>query len=171
MDPEDKMPGVDDNAPMTLAEACRVIFRDLVTPSTLRAEARRGRLIIERIGRRDFVTRAALKDMRELCRTPRTKLVSIDQAKPNSDQAKRSVEVALASAAALRQRSRPAELSKSATHRGRLKSDIPAVVNPLAKTKGRKPKASRAKHITDLAGSISPELEQGLPPTRDKPRD
>jgi hypothetical protein len=38
------------------------------TVSTLRTEARKGRLAIERIGGRDYVTRAAIEEMRKLCR-------------------------------------------------------------------------------------------------------
>lgn len=47
---------ISDDEPMTLAEACETIFRGHIKPATLRAEAARGRLVIERIGRRDFVT-------------------------------------------------------------------------------------------------------------------
>lgn len=57
-----------DETPLTLDEACRDIFRNTIRPSTLRAEAARGNLTIERIGRRDFVTRAAIAEMREKCR-------------------------------------------------------------------------------------------------------
>ena len=57
----------DDDQPMTLAEACKVIFKDAIGPSTLMAEARRGKLVMERIGRRWFVTRAAIREMRQKC--------------------------------------------------------------------------------------------------------
>jgi hypothetical protein len=57
-----------DDEPLTLDEACRDIFRNTIRPATLRAEAARGNLVIERIGRRDFVTRAAIAEMREKCR-------------------------------------------------------------------------------------------------------
>ncbi|WP_143154435.1 hypothetical protein [Devosia limi] len=56
-----------DDDPLTLRDACDLIFRGAISPATLRAEARRGRLVIERIGRRDFVTRAGIKAMRKLC--------------------------------------------------------------------------------------------------------
>ena len=56
-----------DDEPLTLAEACQLIFRKTISPATLRAEADRGRLVIERIGRRDFVTRRAIREMRQLC--------------------------------------------------------------------------------------------------------
>ena len=57
----------DEDEPLTLVEACKLIFRNSISPSTLRTEASRGRLTIERIGRRDFVTRRAIKEMRRLC--------------------------------------------------------------------------------------------------------
>lgn len=59
---------IDDDTPMTLEEACREIFRGAIKPATLLAEARRGKLVMERIGRRNFVTRAGIKSMREACR-------------------------------------------------------------------------------------------------------
>lgn len=57
-----------DDVPITLAEACTVVFRGKITPATLRAEACRGNLVIERIGRRDFVTLRGIREMREKCR-------------------------------------------------------------------------------------------------------
>ena len=54
----------DDDQPMTLTEAC---FKYAIGPSTLMAEARRGKLVMERIGRRWFVTRAAIREMRQKC--------------------------------------------------------------------------------------------------------
>lgn len=66
-DPTPPFP-IEDDTPLTLAEACRIFFRDTITPATLRVEARRGNLAIERIGRRDFVTKAGIKAMREACR-------------------------------------------------------------------------------------------------------
>lgn len=56
-----------EDEPLTLAEACQLIFRNAISPATLRAEAGRGRLVIERIGRRDFVTRRAIREMRKKC--------------------------------------------------------------------------------------------------------
>ena len=56
-----------DDEPLTLKEACDLIFRNAISPATLRAEADRGRLVIERIGRRDFVTRRAIREMRKKC--------------------------------------------------------------------------------------------------------
>lgn len=56
-----------DDEPLTLDEACTLIFKDRIKAGTLRVEATRGNLRIERIGRRDFVTRAAIREMREKC--------------------------------------------------------------------------------------------------------
>lgn len=58
---------LDDNEPIGLDEACRVLFKNRIRPDTLRREAARGRLTIERIGRKDFVTPAAIREMRKKC--------------------------------------------------------------------------------------------------------
>ena len=58
----------DSDEPLTLEEACRLVFRDNITPATLRAEHARGNLVLEKIGRRQFVTRAAINEMRIRCR-------------------------------------------------------------------------------------------------------
>jgi hypothetical protein len=52
-----------DDEPITLADACELYPRAKLTVSTLRAEAVRGRLVIFRLGRRDYTT---LRDMQEL---------------------------------------------------------------------------------------------------------
>lgn len=57
-----------DDAPITLAEACELVFRGTMTPATLRAEAARGRLVIFKIGKRHYTTRAHVREMIELCR-------------------------------------------------------------------------------------------------------
>lgn len=56
---------LDPDKPITLEEACKIEFRDTITPHSLRAEASRGRLRIFKVGRRQFTT---LRDVRELCR-------------------------------------------------------------------------------------------------------
>ena len=53
--------------PVPLADACRMFPRIRLTPSTLRAEAARGRIDIFRIGRRDYVTLASIQDMVSKC--------------------------------------------------------------------------------------------------------
>jgi hypothetical protein len=57
----------DDDEPMTLDAACKAVFNNAIGPDTLRAEADRGRLVLEKIGRRYFVTRAAIREMRRKC--------------------------------------------------------------------------------------------------------
>jgi len=56
-----------DDRPITLAEAC-ALFGGTFTPSTLRAAAARGRLEIFRIGRRDYTTLHAMREMVAKCR-------------------------------------------------------------------------------------------------------
>lgn len=58
----------DDDAPMTLKRACELEFDGAFKPATLMAEHKRGRLVLEKIGRTYFVTRNAIRDMRSKCR-------------------------------------------------------------------------------------------------------
>ena len=73
MEAEERTPAIDDDAPMTLAQACTEIFHAMIKPSTLRIEAAKCRLVIERIVRRDCVTRAGVMEMRRLCQVPQQK--------------------------------------------------------------------------------------------------
>jgi hypothetical protein len=63
--PETRPQSEDD--PITLADACRLFPSSRLTVSTLRAEAARGRLDIFRLGRRDYVTLAAMREMFRKC--------------------------------------------------------------------------------------------------------
>jgi hypothetical protein len=57
------------NTPFRLADAVKQAFpHGGMTMSGLRREAARGRLVLERIAGKDFVTLAAIGAMRELCR-------------------------------------------------------------------------------------------------------
>jgi hypothetical protein len=59
----------DPNTSLRLADAVKLAFPlGGLTVSGLRREAARGRLVIERIAGKDFVTLAAVEAMRELCR-------------------------------------------------------------------------------------------------------
>lgn len=58
------------NELMTLKEACELVFRGNLSPSSLRTEAAKGRLVLTQIARKDFVTRQALNDMIEACKVP-----------------------------------------------------------------------------------------------------
>ena len=58
---------VDDDEPVTLREACQLFFKGRLTPSALRREAGRGNLNIIQIARKDFVTRRAIEEMKQLC--------------------------------------------------------------------------------------------------------
>ena len=60
---------VDNDAPVRLARAVEIAFpHGGMTVSGLRKEAAKGRLIIERIAGKDFVTLAAISAMRAECR-------------------------------------------------------------------------------------------------------
>lgn len=56
-----------DDQPLTLQEACDVFFRGANTPDTLRAEHRRGNLAIRRVGRQDWTTAGAIREMLRIC--------------------------------------------------------------------------------------------------------
>lgn len=110
-----------DDEPMTLAEACCIVFRGAIKPATLRAEAARGNLVIERIGRRDFVTRAAIREMRERCRVQQREPASgttRSQVSGTSETAQQSAALvaALQSARALRKGSK-STLAKNISRR------------------------------------------------------
>ena len=67
-------PVFDRTAPMRLAHAVEIAFpHGGMTVSGLRKEATKGRLVIERIARKDFVTLTAIDDMRAACRNPAPK--------------------------------------------------------------------------------------------------
>jgi hypothetical protein len=59
---------IEDDDPITLAEASEVVLKGAISEATLRAEIRRGNLIVERIGKNLFTTPAYIKRMREKCR-------------------------------------------------------------------------------------------------------
>ena len=55
--------------PLRLAVAAKVAFPDgSMTASGLRREAKRGRLVVERIAGKDYTTLDAIQEMRRLCR-------------------------------------------------------------------------------------------------------
>jgi hypothetical protein len=59
------------DTPLQLDVAARLAFPDgSMTAACLRKEAGRGRLIIERIARKDYTTLSAIARMREVCRLP-----------------------------------------------------------------------------------------------------
>jgi hypothetical protein len=54
--------------PLTLQEACDKFFGGAISVASLRAEARRGNLVVSKIGRAHFVTVNDLNEMIEKCR-------------------------------------------------------------------------------------------------------
>src|SRR3990167_11507177 len=67
--PVSKGAAVSPDAPMRLLDALKEAFpQGGMTVSGLRREAARGRLVIEKIAGKDFVTLAAIEQMRQLCR-------------------------------------------------------------------------------------------------------
>jgi hypothetical protein len=74
--------GEDD--PITLQEACEMVFRGTVKVSTLRVEAERGNVEIFKVGRRHFTTLRSVRGMMDKCREKRKARGSISTASGNS---------------------------------------------------------------------------------------
>jgi hypothetical protein len=99
-----------DDTPLRLDAAAAIEFPDgSLSASGLRREAAKGRLIIERITGKDYVTKKAIKEMRERCRAHLKGLTSgfgqlaeINPAPSRApDGSSRTVDVKAAQAAAL----------------------------------------------------------------------
>jgi hypothetical protein len=70
----DDATAIDRNAPLRLARAAEIAFPGGgMTASGLRREAARGRLTIERVAGKDYVTLAEIDAMRQRCRREATK--------------------------------------------------------------------------------------------------
>ena len=66
---QQEIPSYPPDRPLRLAVAARAAFPDgSMTVSGLRREARRGRLVVERIAGKDYTTLTNIERMRELCR-------------------------------------------------------------------------------------------------------
>lgn len=65
------------DVPLRLKLAAALAFPDgSMTPSGLRKEAQRGKLVIERVAGKDYVTLAAIEEMRTQCRVQKSAPVS-----------------------------------------------------------------------------------------------
>ena len=62
------MKPIADDQPLTLEHAAEIFLGDRQKVSTLRAEAKRGNLVISKMGRNYWTTLAACKEMRDKCR-------------------------------------------------------------------------------------------------------
>lgn len=58
---------IDDTDPITLKEACEIVFRRSCTVYTLRAEAARGRLEVAKIGKRYYTTLRSARSLYAKC--------------------------------------------------------------------------------------------------------
>jgi hypothetical protein len=96
------LPAEDD--PVTLREACDIVFRGTITPATLRSESRRGKLTIRRIGRVDFVTLRAVR-----------KLMGEDECQDDANRHGSTGEPTKASGSSEMERSRNAQAAAMAT--------------------------------------------------------
>lgn len=66
-----------DDDPITLKEACEIVFRNTCTVATLRAEAERGNLEISRIGKRLYTTLSSARALYAKCRVEKARHGSI----------------------------------------------------------------------------------------------
>jgi hypothetical protein len=57
-----------DDDPITLADACELVFHNRIKVPTLRREAERGTLVTYRVGRGDFTTIRDVREMLQRCR-------------------------------------------------------------------------------------------------------
>jgi hypothetical protein len=103
---------------LTLAEACQRFFGGKIKPASLRSEARRGNLHIARIGRMDFVTPAAIREMMvkkchaDASHQGSTSAKTSKSGSSETDQSQYAQAAALATAEALKKRL-PATSTKS----------------------------------------------------------
>lgn len=68
-----------DTDPITLGEGSKLLLRGIVSVSAMRAEIKRGNLVVERIGKNLFTTPAAIREMRERCRVKPTQASMADE--------------------------------------------------------------------------------------------
>ena len=113
------MEALDEDAALTLAEACRIYFRGAIKPASLRSAARQGKLTIVRVGRTDFVTPAAIRQMM-VTKCPendsRPASTSGRTTAHGSSETERNLSAQaamLATAEALKKRSRPTSVKSS----------------------------------------------------------
>jgi hypothetical protein len=65
---------IPEDDPVTLKEACEIVFRNTVGPGTLLAAAARGQITISRIGRRNFTTLREARSLLASCRVESNRL-------------------------------------------------------------------------------------------------
>lgn len=123
------------DAPLTLREACKRFFRGQITPATLRAESKRGRLVIMRVGRADFVTPSAMREMMKKCQDPQKEQGSISipsnaNGSSETDRPQNALAAAKLIGQELKKNLRPTSAQNS--------SQLPAKVIPLG---SRSPKS------------------------------
>jgi hypothetical protein len=110
--------GEDD--PIRLCDAVGLFFpHGGMTLSALRTEARKGRLVVERIAGKDFVTRRAINEMRRLCRDQESRHASSSEQTVESASGSSGTAEAMSAQDALRVRlAGPPTRSKPISHKG-----------------------------------------------------
>ncbi len=106
---------IGEDEPVLLSRAPSIFFpHGGVSVSTLRTEMRKGNLVTERIGGKDFVTAKAIKDMRSRCQGHGSRPASISEQKVESASGSSETGSGIDAQTALRNRlSRPSRPSQT----------------------------------------------------------
>jgi hypothetical protein len=111
---------LDPDSPLRLAVAAAIAFPDgTMIAKGLRREAKRGRLVIERVAGKDYTTLAAIVRMREACRLsfapPAPRIVLSERSRPDIERAQRAaLQTLTEQLARFSSRSRPTKGKKNA---------------------------------------------------------
>ena len=132
--------------PLRLDDAARLVWPDgSMTVSGLRKEAAQDRLVIERMAGKDFVTLAAIDEMRKLCRlSPKERASGSGQ--PDAARTEASGKRSGSSATEAKTRARDAALTTLRELRERSKTT----------STGRLPTRSRKANVIPLASRSPP---------------
>lgn len=122
---------IEDDDPITLETASKVVLRGAVTVSTLRAEAKRGNLAVEKIGKNLFTTPAYIKQMRERCR--------VQSNRPDST-----------SETTVGERSGSSGTKDATSERAALRGIATALINGSLPTLSRKQKTSQQRAVDPI---------------------
>jgi hypothetical protein len=108
---------INDTDPITLEEACRLVFRKTCTVWTLRAEASRGRLEVAKIGKRYYTTLRAARSLYSKClegnRRPDSTLTHVESSGSSETARSSSARAALRQSVSVLKKSSPNTSPKS----------------------------------------------------------
>ncbi|WP_245447432.1 excisionase [Methylobacterium sp. 17Sr1-1] len=130
---------ISDDTPLRLADAARLAFpAGGMTAASLRREAAKGRLTIERIAGKDFTTLAAIERMRELCRVP-----------PKAPASTSSPRAATPPVASLAPPDGSSEMVPKCTPQDALQAKLQKLIKP-SPTISERPSSRRARNVISM---------------------